>query len=222
MAHGTYSLTIVDPILFVKQFLPATYLHDGNIFDFTDKQNPSADQIFSEVIGSLAAAFSSYTNDPHHGNRITRIQQDSLGFANSLSKVIENAYQWKSTRGLSISNVTVVGIRYDDSTNELLKTVQRADALSGSRGNSNLQASFAAGIQSAGKEGGAAGIMGLGIAGASVGLSSLFQQAAPKGEPIAQTPPDLVTKLEGLRRALEAGLITKEEFDAAKAKALGL
>lgn len=222
MAHGTYSLTIVDPILFAKQFVPVKYLQDWDIFDFTDKENPSADQIFSEVIGSLAAAFSSYTNDPSHGNRITRIQQDSPGFANSLSQVIENAYQWKSTRGLSISNVTVVGIRYDDSTNELLKTVQRADALSGSRANSNLQASIAAGIQSAGKEGGAAGIIGLGIAGASVGLPSLFQQAAPKCEPIVQTRPDLLAKLEGLKRAHETGLITKEEFDAAKAKALGL
>jgi membrane protease subunit (stomatin/prohibitin family) len=131
-------------------------------------------------------------------------------------------HQWKSTRGLSVSNVTVVGIRYDDSTTELLKTVQRADALAGSRGNSNLQASFADGIQSAGKEGGAAAIMGLGIAGASVGMPSLFQQAAPKTEPTAQTSFDLVTKLEGLRRAHEAGLITKEEFDAAKSKALGL
>ena len=37
----------------------------------------------------------------------------------------------------------------------MIRTVQRADALAGSRGNSNLQASVAQGIQSAGENGGA-------------------------------------------------------------------
>jgi predicted RNA-binding protein associated with RNAse of E/G family len=33
---------------------------------------------------------------------------------------------------------------------------------------------------------------------------------------------DLVARLEQLRRALEAGLITQEEFDVARAKAIGI
>jgi hypothetical protein len=39
-----------------------------------------------------------------------------------------------------------------------------SSALAGTRGNANLQASVAAGMQSAGEEGGAAGILGIGIA----------------------------------------------------------
>ena len=35
----------------------------GEIFDFTDTGNAAANQLFSEVVGSLAAAFSIYTND---------------------------------------------------------------------------------------------------------------------------------------------------------------
>jgi len=221
LAHGTYSLTIVDPILFAKEFVPAAYLQGQEVFDFTDKTNPVAGQLFSEVIGSLAAAFSSYTNDANRGNRITKIQQDSIGFAKSLSQAVEDAYQWKKTRGLVISNVTIVGIRYDESTTELLRTVQRADALSGSRGNSNLQASIAAGMQAAGKEGGANGIFGLGVAGGSIGLSALVQQV-PSAEVGTTGSHDLVKTLEGLKRALDAGLINKDDFEAAKAKALGL
>ncbi len=221
LAHGTYSMIIADPILFAKQFIPAVYLQGQDFFDFTDKSNPSATQLFSEVVGSLAAAFSSYTNDSHHGNRITKIQQDSIGFAKSLSQTIDEAYQWRATRGLVISKVTIVGIRYDESTTELLKTVQRADALSGARGNANLQASIAAGMQAAGKEGGASGIVGLGIAGGSIGLSAMFQQA-PSTETSQTGTPDLVKTLEGLKRALDAGLINKDDFEAAKAKALGL
>jgi len=224
LTHGTYSLHIIDPILFAKQFVPATYLQAEDVFDFTDRRNPAANQLFSEVVGSLSAAFSSYTNDSDRGNRITKIQQDSFGFAKSLAQAVENAYHWKSTRGLAMSKVTIIGIEYDEHTKELLKTVQRADALTGKRGNANLQASVAAGMQAAGEDGGASGILGLGIAAGSVGLSALMQQTPTAESSGARTQgsQDLVTTLEGLKRAFDAGLIDQAEFTAAKAKALGL
>ena len=116
-------------------------------------------------------------NDPAKGNRITKLQQDSVGFAKSLSAAVESAYQWSSDRGLAIVKTAIVSIEYDANTKELLKTVQRADALSGARGNSNLQASVAQGIQSAGENGGAAGIMGLGMAtGMMGGIGGLLEQ----------------------------------------------
>ena len=221
ITHGTYSLSITDPILFAKQFVPAVYLQGQDVFDFLDRTNQSSSQLLSEVVGSLAAAFSSYTNDANRSNRIAKIQQDSIGFAKSLSQAVEDAYQWKTSRGLAISKVTIVGISYDESTTELLKTVQRADALTGTRGNSNLQASIAAGMQAAGKEGGANGIVGLGIAGGSIGLTSLLQQV-PLNEASRTGTQDLVKTLEGLKRAFDAELINRDEFDAAKARALGL
>ena len=225
MTHGTFSVTIVDPIVFALRFVPATYLQGQEVFDFTDRRNAAANQLFSEVVGSLAAAFSSYTNDTDRGNRITRIQQDSIGFAQSLSNAVENAYQWKDTRGLVISKVTIVGVEYDEDTKELLKSVQRADALAGGRGNANLQASVAAGLQAAGETDGAGGVLGLGIAAGSVGVSSLMQPAPLSALPEPQTQqgePDLVATLESLKRALDAGLINQADYDAAKAKALGL
>jgi membrane protease subunit (stomatin/prohibitin family) len=210
--------------MFATQYVPATYLQSQTVFDFTDRANAAASQLFSEVVSSLAAAFSSYTNDSARGNRITKIQQDSLGFAASLSQAVEQSYQWSATRGIAISNVTIVGIEYDEHAKELLKTIQRADALAGTRGDANLQASVAAGMQAAGEEDGAGGILGMGIAAGSVNLSTLMHQA-PAAEPSrsdANTGQDLVTLLEGLKRARDAGLIDQADFDAAKAKALGL
>lgn len=223
--HGTYTVSIVDPIVFAKQWVPATYLQAQEVFDFTDRDNAAATQLFTEVVGSLAAAFSSYTNDANRDHRITKIQQDSVGFALSLSQAVEDAYQWRSTRGLAIQTVTIIGIEYDEATKVLLESVQRADALAGSRGNANLQASIAAGMEAAGEDGGADGILGLGIAGGSIGLQGLMQPPTPPQDASGgseQTEQDLVTKLETLKRALEAGLIDQAEHDAAKAKALGL
>lgn len=219
MTRGSYTIKIVDPIRFVKNFVPATYLQPGVVFDFTDIDNPAASQLFNEVVSSLAPAFSLYTNDPGKGNRITRLQQDSLGFAQSLSQAVENAYQWKSDRGLVIVKTAIVSIEYDPNTRELLKTVQRADALAGSRGNSNLQASVAQGIQSAGETGGAAGVMGLGMAtGMMGGIGSLQQPATPA----ANAEDDPVAKLKKAKEMLDLGLITQQDYDALKTKALGL
>lgn len=225
ITRGSYTLKIVDPILFVKNFVPAAYLQPGQVFDFTDLDNAAASQLFNEVVGSLAPAFSLYTNDPAKGNRITRIQQDSVGFAQSLSAVVENAYQWRSDRGLVIAKTAILSIEYDANTKELLKTVQRADALSGARGNSNLQASVAQGIQSAGQNAGVGGLMGMGIAtGGLGGLAGLQQPVAPAPAPAAAAPAadDPIAKLTRAKQMLDAGLITQADYDAVKAKALGL
>jgi len=222
VTRGSYTLKIVDPILFVKHFVPAKYLQPGQVFDFTDMDNSAADQLFNEVVGSLAPAFSLYTNDPSKGNRISKLQQDSLGFAKSLSDAVESGYQWKSDRGLVIAKVAIVSIEYDANTRELLKTVQRADALTGSRGNSNLQASVAAGFQSAGENAGPGGIMGIGMATGMVGgMGGLQQPVAP---PAAAAPPadDPIAKLKKAKDMLDLGLITQADYDAVKAKALGL
>ena len=218
VTRGSYTLKIVDPILFVKNFVPASYLQPGQVFDFTDLDNAAASQLFNEVVGSLAPAFSLYTNDPGKGNRITKLQQDSLGFAKSLSDAVEQAYQWKSDRGLAIVKTTIVSIEYDANTRELLKTVQRADALAGARGNSNLQASVAQGIQSAGENGGAAGLVGVGMASGMFGAGSLQQPVAP----VAPAADDPVAKLKKAKEMLDLGLITQDDYDALKAKALGL
>ena len=60
---------------------PAEVISGRKAFDFTDIDNPAGEQLFNEVVGSLAPAFSMYTNDPAKGNRITKLQQDSIGFA---------------------------------------------------------------------------------------------------------------------------------------------
>ena len=222
VTRGSYTLKIVDPILFVKNFVPAAYLQPGQVFDFTDLDNAAAGQLFNEVVSSLAPAFSLYTNDPGKGNRITRLQQDSVGFAQSLSSAVESAYQWKTDRGLAIVKTAIVSIEYDANTRELLTKVQRADALSGARGNSNLQASVAAGIQAAGETGGAAGVMGIGMASGMLGgIGSLQQPVAPIAA-VAPAAEDPLAKLKKAKEALDLGLITQADYDAVKAKVLGL
>jgi len=231
ITRGTYTLKITDPLTFIRNFVSAGVISGKAVFDFTDIDNPAGEQLFNEVVGSLAPAFSMYTNDPAKGNRISRLQQDSVGFAHSLSAAVEENYRWRTDRGLEIVKTAIISIEYDENTRELLKNVQRADALSGSRGNSNLQASVAAGIESAGENAGPGGLIGMGMAAGGMGVGSLQQptQAAPAAPAAAPTAPaaqppaeDPVAMLKRAKEMLDAGLITQEDYDAAKAKALGL
>ena len=285
VTRGTYTIKIIDPILFVKQFVPMKYLvPNGPVFDFSDMDNDAGAQLFSEVVGSLAAAFSNYTNDPDKGNRISRIQGDAIGFGKSLSAAVEDAYRWQSDRGLAIEKVAIKAIEYDADTQALLKDVKRADAMMGARGNSMLQQSVARGIEAAGSNPGGGGMgmafmnMGMQNAGGMMqGMqqpvnqqSFVNQQHAQQplfdpqtGQPLGQQPKfdpmtgkplqqqeqqqqpmfdpqtgqplgqqaskkpeqsteDPVAKLTQMKALLDAGVISQEEFDAAKAKVLGI
>jgi len=219
IARGSYTLRIVDPLLFIRNFVPTKYLQGQELFDLTDISNAAATQLFNEVVSSLASALSIYANSPEANNRMSRIQQDVVGFGKSLSEAVENNFRWRSERGLEIISTALIAIEYDDATRELLKTVQRADALSGSRGNSNLQASLAAGFEAAGSTEGASGILGLGFAAGTVGIGAMQQPEAPVTNVTTEDP---IATLNRYKQMLDSDLISQTDYDAVKAKLLGL
>lgn len=232
ITRGTYTLKIVDPLLFVKNFVPAKYLQpNAEVFDFADMDNDAGVQLFNEVVGSLSAAFSNYTNDPTKGNRMSKIQADQIGFAQSLSAAVEEGYRWKTDRGLEIVKTAILAIEYDEDTKELMKDVKKADALAGARGNSFMQQAVARGMQAAGENGGASGMafMGMGVNAAGGVMGSMQQPNNPStynpgfgAEAQQQTQEDPTEKLLNAKKLLDAGAITQEDYDKLKAQILGI
>lgn len=232
ITRGTYTLKIVDPLLFVKNFVPAKYLQpNAEVFDFADMDNDAGVQLFNEVVGSLSAAFSNYTNDPTKGNRMSKIQADQIGFAQSLSAAVEEGYRWKTDRGLEIVKTAILAIEYDEDTKELMKDVKKADALAGARGNSFMQQAVARGMQAAGENGGASGMafMGMGVNAAGGVMGSMQQPNNPStynpgfgAQAQQQTQEDPTEKLLNAKKLLDAGAITQEDYDKLKAQILGI
>ena len=238
VTRGTYTLKIVDPLLFLKNFVPANYLGaNAPVFDFADMDNDAGAQLFNEVVSTLSAAFSNYTNDPSKGNRISKIQGDQIGFAQAMAQAVEDAYRWKADRGLEIVKTAILSIEYDEDTKELMKDVKKADVLSGARGNSFMQQAAARGMQAAGENGGGAGMafmgMGMNAAGGMMGAmqqpnSASTYQPNFGAQPAQQVPPQQTTttnptdKLIEMKKLLDAGAITQEDYDKVKAQILGL
>lgn len=234
VTRGTYTLKITDPILFVKNFVPAKYLGpNAEVFDFADMDNDAGAQLFNEVVGSLSAAFSNYTNDPSKGNRMSKIQGDQIGFAKSLSQAVEEGYQWKSDRGLEIVKTAILAIEYDEDTKALMSDVKKADALSGNRGNAFFQQAAARGLQGAGENGGGSGMafMGMGM-NAAGGMMGAMQQPntgstyqpnfGGNANAQEQATVDPTQKLMEMKKLLDAGAITQEDYDKVKKDLLGL
>jgi len=237
--RGTYTLKIVDPILFVKNFVPTQYLQPGApVFDFADMDNDAGTQLFNEVVSTLGAALSNYTNDPSKGNRMSKIQGDQTGFGKAMAQAVEDAYQWKSSRGLEIVKTAILSIEYDEGTLKLMEDVKAADALSGARGNAFMQQAAARGMQAAGENGGGAAMafMGMGMNAAGGMMTGMQQQPtqstyqpafAQNGQQAQVAQPaggqeDPYAKLTEMKKLLDSGVITQADFDAAKAKLLGL
>ena len=237
VARGTYVIHIMDPLLFVKNFVPSMYLQpNAPTFDFADMENDACSQLFNDVVSSLSSAFSLYTNDPNKGNRISKIQSDSVGFAASLSEAVESAARWKTSYGLEITQVSITSIEYDEDTKELMKEVKKADAFAGARGNTFMQMSVARGIEAAGQNGGGTGMafMGMGMNAANGMMGSiqqpntnayqnnLNQQTQPSSPATQQNVEDPATKLLKMKELLDAGAISQEEYDKVKAQVLGI
>ena len=158
------------------------------------------------------------------------------------SDLVEEGYRWSSDRGLAIVKTAIVSIEYDKNTRELLNDVQKADALSGARSQSFMNQAAARGVQSAGETGGGAGLAmfgaGMGAAGGMVNPAQPWsppgqQQPAPQQAPPQQAQPqqeapaqpaqeDPVAKLAQYKQMLDQGLISDEDYEAAKKAALGL
>lgn len=119
-----------------------------------------------------------------------------------------------------------------------MSDVKKADALSGNRGNSFFQQAAARGMQAAGENGGGANMafMGLGMNAAGNMMDATKQAQTQNSyqpnfgvaqqnndqENGKQNQEDPTDKLIKMKKLLDAGVITQEEFDKLKNELLGL
>lgn len=232
--RGTYGIQIKDPMLFVQQFLPVQYKIAGaGVFDFLDETNEKAESLFNDFVDCLPGAFGEYCNDAEGGARITQIQRDQSGIGTILAKTVEERYQWLSKYGLSITKVSIAALEYDEQSAELVKQAQADDielrraSRMGQAYSNNMAGMMAAASASAmnaaasNENGAMMGFMGMNMA--NMQANNLMGAAtASVQQPQAAPAQDPTTKLLEMKKLLDAGAITQEEYDAVKKQVLGL
>ena len=240
-ARGTYSLRIIDPILFFKGFVPDMYKQPNSpVFDFADMDNPAGEHLFNDFLTCLTGAFKRFSLKSKENNMdtIDYIQSNLDQFALTMDEEIENTYQWSTNYGLKVISVNLQA-DYDGATLEVLEEARKADqeirkasrmgqAYSNNMAGMMAAASGQAMQAAASNEAGAMmGFMGMNMAqqnGANLmGAVNNMQPQQPAPQPTPSQPAeDPTAKLLKMKELLDAGAISQEEYDKVKAQVLGL
>ena len=183
-SNGTYSLQIVDPVLFVKNFVPADVIsgqgRSSYSLDATD-DGTNQDMLFGGFVGSLGAALSAYTKN---GKSIDDIQGGTVEFAQSVDEAVEATYQWGTKFGLKVASVEPRGLDWDQASVDLINKFNTGMLMQGTVGQAYSQTQIAEGLNAAGNNGGANGMFGVGMAAGMTGMGNVFN--GPAGEnPVA-------------------------------------
>lgn len=249
LARGTYCIEVVNPLLWVT-YLPVKYKGaDQLILDLNDADDESSVgfQIFSEVRASLEQGFSRFATTPNEDGtprRITNLQSSTIAFGKTLTEVLEEGYNWLTEKGCQVGGVTL-SIEYDEPTKALLKDVSAADSMSqGNRANTYMAYGAAKGMQQGGAGAAMMGMMNMNAMQGfqqqpnyqpGVGPNAMFGGQQPmqgqsmqqpmqqqmQGQPMQQPVQSGADKLIEMKKLLDAGIISQEEFDAAKQQFLG-
>ena len=235
-ARGTYSLKIVDPILFFKGFVPDKYKGaNASIFDFADMDNPACDHLFNDFLTCLTGSFKRFSLKSKENNMdtIDYIQSNLDQFALTMDEEIENTYQWSSNYGIKVISVNLQA-DYDGPTLEVLEEARKADqeirraSRMGQAYSSNMAGMMAAASgeamkTAAGNENGAMmGFMNMNMASQNGANLMGAVNNVPTGAPTTNPPEDPTEKLLNAKKLLDAGAITSEDYNKLKAQILGI
>ncbi|MCI7146447.1 MAG: SPFH domain-containing protein [Clostridiales bacterium] len=210
-AYGTYSLKIVDPVKFVRNFVPANTLS----YSFGSKE--ARTQLMSEFLQSFLVAINKLSGT----YRISQLPSQANDLAEAISTDPNNAGSWEERFGFKIVRVGIQDIEFAPESKELVKqyssnkmNLKAYDDISQKASNIGAQQKIAQGIQDNGLgDGGAGLVFGMNMA------QGLTPQA---GTAPAMSFDQQIETVKKLKTLLDEGILSQEEFDAKKKEIMGL
>lgn len=220
MAYGLFSVRVVDPILFIRNFVPANHL-----FYSLDSQRAR-----SQLVAELIQSFTEALNELSLQFRVSQIPSQSSELSEAIIRDERNAGSWPNRFGLTIVNVAVENIELSETSKRLVNQfnynrmkVKAYEGISPETSGIAAQQKIADGIRE----------HGLGGAGGSILSVNYAQQAASGAAPSAtgvagareEELTKFVAQIEEIKQwksLKESGIITEEEFEAKKKQILGL
>ena len=208
-AWGSFSIRITDAESFIRNFVPP-HVNSYSIDDLKVKRQIVSDflQSFSVAINSMSGTYRVSQLASLENEISARIADDKL-----------NAGSWRERFGFELVKATINSIELSDDSREILKhyAAKKVDLsayndVSQKASDIAAQQKIAQGIQEHGLGNMGGMIFGMNMA------QGLGVNAGSKTTSIDQQ----LETLKKLKEALDAGILTQEEFDAKKREVLGL
>lgn len=214
-AFGSFSLRVIDPTKFIRNFVPA----NTSYYTFDDPRARS--QILSEFLQSFVVALNSMSST----YRISQLPSQANKIATIIADENSNAGAWKERFGFEVVHVGIENIEFSPESKELVKQYSSKkmdwkvlDDVSQTTSNIAAQQKMAQGVQDHGFGSMPGMVLGMGMV---QGLNP--QNVAP----VEQAPPTLsieeqIETLKKLKDLVDAGILSEDEFNAKKREILGL
>lgn len=213
-AYGSFSIKIVEPEKFIKNFVPANI----NSYSF---DNPKVRaQVLSEFLQSFIVALNSLLTS----HRISQLPSQAVEISKRITNDSYNAGTWKERFGFELVKVAVENIEFSPESRELInqfsanKMNMRAyEDVSQRASNIAAQQKIAQGIQN----------NGLGNGGGMLFGMNMVQNIGSQGQPVATQSSAMsfdeqIETLKRLKELVDMGVLTQAEFDAKKKEIMGL
>ncbi|MDR1185901.1 MAG: SPFH domain-containing protein [Bifidobacteriaceae bacterium] len=178
-AFGSFTILVNNPVLFFAN----VYDKVSPRVNFSDIQ----DQFVAEFMTKLTTAIAQLSGQ---GVSISAVQQHQDLLSQAMANLLDA--DWTQGRGIEIVQVAVESVNYDDHSRELIDLRNRGAMLS----DPNIQRGYVAGTVAdalheagANPQGGAGGMLGIGIAGGAAGGLFGGPLVAPAAPPAASPVP---------------------------------
>lgn len=110
-AYGTISLHVIDPELFVRNFVPA------NVYSYTFDDPRAREQLISELLHSFIAAVNGLSDT----YRISQLPAHTNDMASIISSEHSNAGSWPERFGLELASIAIENIEFSEESRELVR-----------------------------------------------------------------------------------------------------
>lgn len=223
-AYGLFSIKIVEPVAFVRNFLPV------NVGSYSFNDLESRSQLVAEFLHSFIVALNSLSTE----YRISRLPSQAGKIADQIRSEGENAGTWKERFGIELCGVAIENIEFSDDSRKLVHSysekkmsVRAYEGVSAQAGNMAAQQMIAEGVRENRLGDGGNMLFGLGLAGSlnPQNASQATGATVPDQNSDAKLTPsvdDQVETLKKLKELVDMGILTPEEFAAKKKQLLGL
>lgn len=223
-AYGLFSIKIVEPVAFVRNFLPV------NVGSYSFNDLESRSQLVAEFLHSFIVALNSLSTE----YRISQLPSQAGKIVDQIRLEGENAGTWKERFGIELCGVAIENIEFSDDSRKLVHSysekkmsVRAYEGVSAQAGNMAAQQMIAEGVRENGLGDGGNMLFGLGLAGSlnPQNASQATGATVPDQNSDAKLTPsvdDQVETLKKLKELVDMGILTPEEFAAKKKQLLGL
>ena len=226
-AYGSFTVKVEDPVLFVRNFLPA----GASSCSFDDKEVRS--QLVAEFLHSFSVAVNSLSSE----FRLSQLPAQADAIGAHIAADTGNAGTWAARFGLALVAIAVENIEFSDQSRELVRqfserrmNVAAYEGISQQAANVAAQQLIAQGVMENGLGDGGGILFGMNLA---QNLNPLTAARAADAPAHATTPEAKsaqgasgldaqIDALKKLKELLDAGILSQEEFDAKKRELLGL